>query len=91
MGGDDYTLWRYLRSWSNINFGLVIGGKMATKIIVQHKDSGILKSGYFGFSWKTFLFGPFPSTLAAVVLLLSANQSMAQQLKADTRVSVSIR
>ena len=34
---------------------------MATKVVMKHKDSGILKNGYFGFSWTTLLFGFFPA------------------------------
>lgn len=34
---------------------------MATKIVMKHKDSGVLKNGYFGFSWTTFFFNFFPS------------------------------
>ena len=33
---------------------------MATKVMLKHRDSGIIKNGYFGFSWTTFFFGFFP-------------------------------
>ncbi len=34
---------------------------MATAVALKHKDTGILKTGYFGFSWTTLLFGFFPA------------------------------
>lgn len=34
---------------------------MATKVVMKHKDTGIMKDGYFGFSWTTFFFGFFPA------------------------------
>jgi hypothetical protein len=34
---------------------------MATKIALRHRDSGIVKDGYYGFSWTTFFFGFFPA------------------------------
>lgn len=34
---------------------------MATRIVLQHKDTGIIKNGYYGFSWTTLLFGFFPA------------------------------
>lgn len=34
---------------------------MATVIAMKHKDTGITKDGYYGFSWTTFLFGFFPA------------------------------
>jgi len=34
---------------------------MATRISMRHKDSGIVKDGYYGFSWTTFFFGFFPA------------------------------
>tara|TARA_B110000090_G_C12954299_1_gene282387 strand:+ start:106 stop:408 length:303 start_codon:yes stop_codon:yes gene_type:complete len=30
---------------------------MATKIVIRHKDSGLGKDGYYGFSWTYFFFG----------------------------------
>lgn len=32
---------------------------MATKILIQHKNSGILKNGYYGYSWTYLIFGWF--------------------------------
>ena len=34
---------------------------MATEVRLKHKDTGIIKNGYFGFSWTTFFFGFFPA------------------------------
>ena len=34
---------------------------MAKTIRLTHKDSGIIRTGYYGFSWTTFLFGAFPA------------------------------
>lgn len=36
-------------------------GNVATSIQLKHKQTGILKTGYYGFSWTTFFFGAFPS------------------------------
>jgi hypothetical protein len=30
-------------------------------IVLKHKDSGLLKKGFIGFSWTTFFFGMFPA------------------------------
>lgn len=32
---------------------------------MRHRDSGVMKNGYFGFSWTTLFFGPFPALLRA--------------------------
>ena len=32
---------------------------MATRINIKHKESGIIKKGYYGFSWTYLFFGPF--------------------------------
>lgn len=34
---------------------------MAKKIQLKQKDSGILKTGFYGFSWTTLFFGGFPA------------------------------
>ena len=34
---------------------------MATTVMMKHPDLGIVKKGFFGFSWTTFFFGGFPA------------------------------
>lgn len=34
---------------------------MATTVILRHKETGVIKTGYFGFSWTTLFFGAFPA------------------------------
>ena len=34
---------------------------MATKVLMKHKDTGLIKTGFVGFSWTTFFFGVFPA------------------------------
>ncbi len=34
---------------------------MATKVNMKHKETGLFKTGYVGFSWTTFFFGAFPA------------------------------
>jgi hypothetical protein len=32
---------------------------MATKVLIKHPQSGLIKDGYFGFSWSYLFFGWF--------------------------------
>lgn len=32
---------------------------MATKVRIKHEPSGMMREGYFGFSWTYFFFGAF--------------------------------
>jgi hypothetical protein len=34
---------------------------MAKSVQLKHKDSGVMKTGYYGFSWTTLFFGCFPA------------------------------
>ncbi|WP_223871824.1 hypothetical protein [Candidatus Dactylopiibacterium carminicum] len=34
---------------------------MATRIVLQHKETGFIKNGYYGFSWTTLFFGFMPA------------------------------
>jgi hypothetical protein len=34
---------------------------MAKSVQMKHKQSGIIKNGYYGFSWTSFFFGGFPA------------------------------
>lgn len=34
---------------------------MAERIPMKHKETGITKDGFYGFSWTTFFFGFFPA------------------------------
>ena len=34
---------------------------MATVITLVHPSTGIIKKGFYGFSWTTLFFGPFPA------------------------------
>ncbi len=34
---------------------------MATKVNMKHKDTGLAKTGYIGYSWTTLIFGAFPA------------------------------
>lgn len=34
---------------------------MATRIAMKHRDTGIMRDGFYGFSWTTLCFGFFPS------------------------------
>jgi hypothetical protein len=37
------------------------GLTMATIVMLKHPKTGVLKKGFFGFSWTTFFFGGFPA------------------------------
>jgi len=34
---------------------------MAKAVLLENPESGIIKTGYYGFSWTTFFFGFFPA------------------------------
>ena len=34
---------------------------MATRIAMRHKETGMVKDGFYGFSWTTFFFGFIPA------------------------------
>lgn len=36
---------------------------MATAVQMRHKQSGIVKTGYYGFSWTSLFFGGFPALI----------------------------
>jgi hypothetical protein len=36
-------------------------GHMASVVKMRHKESGLEKKGFYGFSWTTFFFGAFPA------------------------------
>lgn len=38
-----------------------MGEKMATVVLLKHRESGLIKNGFYGFSWTTLFFGIFPA------------------------------
>lgn len=41
---------------------------MATAVRMKHRETGIAKNGYYGFSWTSFFWGGFPALLRGDVL-----------------------
>lgn len=34
---------------------------MAEVVLMKHKETGLMKNGFYGFSWTTLFFGAFPA------------------------------
>ena len=41
---------------------------MAATIRMKHKQTGIIKQGYYGFSWTSLFFGGFPALIRGDIL-----------------------
>lgn len=42
---------------------------MAIQIMLKHPQTGIIKKGFYGFSWTTFFFGGFPAVFRGDIVL----------------------
>lgn len=42
---------------------------MATVVMMQHPETGIIKKGFWGISWTTFFFGGFPALCRGQILI----------------------
>ena len=42
---------------------------MATTIMLKHPQTGVIKQGFYGFSWTTFFFGGFPALFRGDIVI----------------------
>jgi len=42
---------------------------MATPVLLKHRQSGLVRTGYFGFSWTSLIFGGFPALFRGDLLV----------------------
>jgi len=42
---------------------------MATQIMLKHPGTGVIKKGFYGFSWTTFFFGGFPALFRGEIFI----------------------